>query len=285
MGNAKILLLLHLPFPCFLFLDTATFTKHDKQKQACDTLSISYLQRQAIEYGKRGKFKEAQIYAKKLIEISTISEKGYLLSGELYSYQGNQQSAMDVYGCGIRQLTTAIRANKNCDSQQHNTILSQRTEILRSQYNTAKVAQEKRINFIDDLGCIDVIVLIFEHLLLLLDREGNRGVNGLTDRVIMEITFVSKSWRDFALFQLTMFWRSARCWSPMRRTNSAFRLLLNPSGISHHIYHLSLTDITVGVTQVLIDLAQNQKLNHVKRVEISKLVQAVVYDHLFFSVK
>ena len=79
-------------------------------------MSISHLQRQAINYGKRGKFKEAQIYAKKPIEISTISQKGYLLSGGLYSYQGNQQAAIDIYDYGIRQLTTVMRANKNCDS-------------------------------------------------------------------------------------------------------------------------------------------------------------------------
>ncbi|KAI9275895.1 hypothetical protein BDA99DRAFT_496726, partial [Phascolomyces articulosus] len=251
---------------------TYTIKSNDKKLQndhKNDTISVPDLQKYTIEHGKRGQFKQAQVYATQLINSTPpMNLHGYLLSGDLYFYQGYQSSAMEIYDRGMDQyrmmvhITTATndeRSNKN-DTNNTAFVSQPQYQLLYDRYQTAKMAHEKRIDFVNTLGCIDATALIFKHLL----TQQNKPHGLDHDHAVLETTLVCKSWRDFALFQVPALWRYASCWSFMKKINPTFRLLHHPSGISHHVRQLALTDISLNTCNTLIELVQSGKLDHVK---------------------
>ena len=134
---------------------------------------VALLDIRAAAYGKEAQYELGLQDALTIIKLNPLSPVGYLRVAELHSSRGHQQHAMAIYTQGLSTL------------QQE-----QYQQLLKEQYYTAKIQQDRCIDFIKELP-YDIIPNIMTRL---------------DSTTLLRSLDISKTWETILLRECTEVW-------------------------------------------------------------------------------
>ncbi|KAI9275701.1 hypothetical protein BDA99DRAFT_555473 [Phascolomyces articulosus] len=220
--------------------------------------TLSSLKEQISRSANQGRFDEAQVYVNAWIHRNPGHPYGYLASGYLYSQQGKQQAAINIYNKYLQTtaLVVPVMNNNNNKGEEKEHIL-----LLHNHYQIAQDKLHKRIDFVTMLP-LDITTLIFDYV-----GDDHK-----------ELAVVSKLWSHYVL-EIPSLWHVLQCDWYRNFVNETYLYL--PT-VQRYVQDVALVGLEENNLYRLVSMAQYGKFASVKRIRCAtiynlKLLLSFIY--------
>ncbi|KAI9245518.1 hypothetical protein BDA99DRAFT_543615 [Phascolomyces articulosus] len=214
------------------YLDTRHSSSHDEQVILQSTAALEFLEEakcallvaRARARGNQGRLSEAVSDALEAINHHPTSAEGYLTAGKLYSMQGKQQEAVDIFERGLCKVLPAECPPLYDGREKAKSLLERRVDFVATlpaeitaaifeRLNDSIVMNDNK-NFASSYDSSRYNSNIGRYNNLDADDDDDDESTTTTAKLIssshINCTFVSKRWRAFVLEQCPTLWKTAK---------------------------------------------------------------------------